>query len=168
MRPLQGRGSVGTTTYVRQSVTGPSHAPRGVRTSSADVLSYRLIRRSIGQKGMKVYRTEAIEGGLTDPPQAVVIPLNFYRVLQTSEGASRDSLARAAAKLANAKSDASYSQAALDSRGVVLRAAVDFLSDPSQRRTYDRSLSLGSPQARHLNHSLPHQRHLINTCSIVS
>ena len=48
------------------------------------------------------------------------------RVLQVNSAASRETLARAASRLADIAPDAGYSQAALHSRAVVLKAAVDF------------------------------------------
>ncbi len=60
--------------------------------------------------------------------------------------ASRDTLARAASRLAGVAPDPGYSTAALHSRAVVLKAAVDFLSDSARRRAYDKCHAVGHPQ----------------------
>lgn len=65
-----------------------------------------------------------------------------------NSAASRETLGAAASRLAVVASDGGYSQAALHSRAVVLKAAVDFLSDPPRRRAYDRCLAVGQPQVR--------------------
>ena len=69
-------------------------------------------------------------------------------MLQLNPAASRDTLARAASRLAGVTPDAGYSPAALHSRAVVLKAAVDFLSDPARRRSYDKCHAVGQPQVR--------------------
>lgn len=163
MRLIQGNtGSA--TSNTRPSVVGTG-ALR-VRTSPANVLGYSRVRRSKIPKQITAVRSGTAEA-VNPGAQAVVIPLDFYRVLQSSGAASRDSLVRAATKLTKSKADASYSQAALDSRAVVLKAAVQFLSEPTQRRAYDKSLSLGSPQAcPPIPHSTTH--YPINILSIIS
>ncbi len=70
------------------------------------------------------------------------------RVLQVNPAASRETLARAASRLAGVAPDPGYSPAALHSRAVVLKAAVDFLSDPARRRSYDKRHAVGQPQVQ--------------------
>lgn len=107
------------------------------------------VRRQHARRSLTTtaFRSEVAEA--SDPAvQAVVVPLDVYKVLQVSKSAGKDGVARAAARLVSATPDVNYSQAALQSREAVLTAASELLSEPRRRRAYDLSLGKGSPQAR--------------------
>jgi hypothetical protein len=70
---------------------------------------------------------------------AVPLPLDYYKLLQVNRASSRDLVRRSYERIAKAPAPG-YSEDALYSRAVLLKAACDALSDPDSRRAYDQQL----------------------------
>ncbi len=74
-----------------------------------------------------------------DADAAVALPLDYYKLLQVNRASSRDLVRRSYERIAKAHAPG-YSEDALYSRAVLLKAAADVLSDPDSRRAYDQQL----------------------------
>ncbi|KAK9819960.1 hypothetical protein WJX72_004490 [[Myrmecia] bisecta] len=87
--------------------------------------------------------------------ETVVVPLDYYKMLQINRVASRDTVSKAYDAMISNPPEGGYSQEALYSRSVVLKAATDILMEPTARRAYDLQVLAGTPQAELLYADLP-------------
>ena len=67
-------------------------------------------------------------------------------LLQVNPAASRDTLSKAFARLYKQQPAAGYSSTTLEARNMLLKTALDELSNSGSRRAYDRHMLAGQPQ----------------------